>query len=129
MMVWRTCLAVLVLGSVALGSCDQNPATAQAKVAADCLDLPVYPPPGVTDLRQETFACVERTAALYARGPDTPDAISRAVIVKCQPTIMHYVEQRSKEAHEAPQYDEALEAWRQHTLPVIAEARARHCYS
>jgi len=115
----------------ALAACQAQPtSSAPMNVAPDdCLDLPVYPPAGITDLKQETFACVERTAALYAKGSDTPDAISRAVIVKCQRTIMRYVEQRSKEAHELPQYNQALEGWRQHALPVIAEARARKCYS
>lgn len=115
-------LAGLVLGALALASCGKA-------AADDCLDLPVYPPAGITDLKQEVFACVERNAALYAKGTDTPEAISKAVMVKCQPTIMRYVEQEAKAAGEQPQYSAALEGWREHALPVIAEARARGCYS
>jgi hypothetical protein len=96
----------------------------------DChLNLAVYPPPGVTDLRQSVVACVERSAALYAKGPDTPEDISRAVEVECKPYIIPYVEQEARKAGEQPQYNEVLEAWRQKALPVIAEARARRCYS
>jgi hypothetical protein len=119
-------LTVIAL-PLALAACQaQEP----AKVAADdCLDLPVYPPAGIVDLKQEVFACVERNAAPYAKGTDTPESISKAVTVKCQPTIMRYVEQEAKAAGEQPQYIPALNAWREHALPVIAEARARRCYS
>ena len=115
----------------ALAACQaQQPTSGTTNIPADdCLDLPVYPPAGVTDLKQEVAACVERNAALYAKGPDSPDALSRAVIAKCQPAIIRYVEQEARKAGEQPQYTDVIEAWRQHTLPVIAEARARHCYS
>jgi hypothetical protein len=121
--------AVVLL--IALAGCQAPPSTQNAAnvVADDCLDLPVYPPPGVTDLKQQVTACVERNAALYAKGLDSPDDLSKAVIVKCQPAIMQYVEQQARKGGERPQYTEALEAWRQHALPVIAEARARRCYS
>lgn len=120
----------LALAAIALVSCNK-PADKPAPVVAadDCLDLPVYPPQGVIDLRQEATACVERNAALYAKGTDSPDALSRAVMVKCQPIIMRYVEQQARKAGEQPQYTEALEAWRLQALPIIAEARARRCYS
>jgi hypothetical protein len=114
-------LALLVVAAISLVACGQ--------AKDDCLDLPVYPPAGITDLKQEVFACVERNAALFAKGTDTPEAISKAVTVKCQPTIMRYVEQEAKDAGEQPQYTPALNAWREHALPVIAEARARGCYS
>lgn len=115
-------LAALLLGAVTFASCGKSPAN-------DCLDLPVDVPPGITDLKQEVYVCVERNAASYAKGPDSPEALSRAVIAKCEPTIIRYVEQEAKEAEEPPKYTEALEVWRRHTLPVIAEARARRCYS
>ena len=113
---------------VALMGCDGRPLATKA-AADDCLDLPVDPPAGIIDLRQEVFSCVERNAALYAKGSDMPEAISRAVVVKCQPKIMRYVEQEARTAQEQPQFAAALEAWREHVLPVIAEARAKGCYS
>ena len=113
---------------IVLSACDVQEATTTL-VASDCLDLPVDPPPGVVDLKQNVFVCVERNAALYAKGPDSPEQLSSAVIAKCQPTIMRYEEQRARESGEPPKYTEAIEAWRQHALPVIAEARARGCYS
>ena len=116
---------LLVLVAVALVSCDK----ASTRAANDCLDLPVYPPVGVTDLKQEVEACVERNAAMYAKGPDSPEALSRAVIVKCELKVIRYVEQEAKAAGEQPQYNVALESWRRHALPIIAEARARACYS
>lgn len=119
---------LIVPAFIVLTACDVQQATANL-VASDCLDLPVYPPPGVVDLKQDVFVCVERNAALYAKGSDSPEQLSSAVAAKCQPTIMRYVEQRARESGEQPQYTEALEAWRQHALPVIAEARARGCYS
>ena len=119
---------LVVAASIVLAACDVQQATTDL-AASDCLDLPVDPPPGITDLKQEVFVCVERNAALYAKGPDSPDALSKAVIAKCQPKIMRYVETEPKAAREQPQYVAALEAWREHALPAIAEARARGCYS
>lgn len=110
---------------VCLSACDQQRAVAAAD---DCLDLPVDVPTGMTDLRQEVYICVERNAAFWAKGPDTPDAISRAVITKCEPVIIRFVEHENPNPEHRP-YKEALEAWRRHALPVIAEARARGCYS
>lgn len=107
-------------------SCKQVEPVAAAN---DCLDLPVYPPAGVEDRKQTAYACVERHAAMYARGPDAPDAIAEAVMVKCEEEIIRYVEQAAHDAGKEPQYAAAREAWRRHSLPVIAEARARGCYS
>lgn len=108
---------------VCLASC--NPPPPPQANAADCLSLPVLTPPGVTDLMQDVHACVERNAAMYARGPDSPAAISEAVVAKCERAIIRYVEQEARAAGEQPNYSEAMEAWRRHALPAIAEARAR----
>lgn len=107
-------------------SCKQAEPVAAAD---DCLDLAVYPPAGVEDRKQTAHACVEKHAAMYARGPDVPDAIAEAVMAKCEEEIIRYVEQAAHDAGKEPQHAAAREAWRRHTLPVIAEARARGCYS
>ena len=80
-------------------------------------------------MTRQVYACVERNALLYAKGPDSPEALSRAVIVKCKDAIVRYVDQEAKKAGIRPQYKEPLESWQAHTLPIIAEARARGCYS
>ena len=109
-----------------LASCDQ----AQRAVSSDdCLDLPVYPPPGVDDPGQTVIACVERTAAMYAKGQDTPAALADATIAKCEFVILREADRSAREAQQKPDYDQVMQAWRQHALPVIAEARARRCYS
>ena len=109
----------------ALSSCNEAPRV----TSEDCLNLPVYPPVGVEDPHQTAIACVEQWAARYARGPDQPAAIADAAIEKCKMAILRNVESASRQAGEAPQYNDALEAWKRHALPVIAEARARRCYS
>ena len=113
---------LLLMAAIALASCGKS-------LTDDCLDLPVDPPMGVTDLKQEAYICVERHAAIYAKGPDSPDALSRAVIAKCKPTINRFLAQEGQTADLGLSYNIALEQWRQHSLPVIAEARARGCYS
>ena len=134
-MVRRVAELALLISGAFLASCDEAPPTSQRSTlpataaANNCLNLPVYPPAGVTDLKQEVHACVERNAAMYARGPDSPEALSKAVIAKCELKIIRYVEEEAKAAGETPQYSVALEMWRRHTLPIIAEARARRCYS
>ena len=115
-------LGTLLAGALMLSACSKLPNN-------DCLDLPVDPPSGVTDLRQEVYVCVERNAAIYAKGPDSPEALSRAVIAKCKPTINRFLEQEGQAADLSLPYNIALEQWRQHSLPTIAEARARGCYS
>lgn len=115
-------VSALCLGAVTLASCGKSPAN-------DCLDLPVDVPLGVTDLKQEVYVCVERTAAMYAKGPDSPEKLSRAVIAKCKPTINRFLEQEGQASDRSLSYNIALEQWRQHSLPTIAEARARGCYS
>lgn len=128
-------LAALLVGVVVLAACDEaspikkQPTMPATEAANDCLDLPVYPPAGISDLKQEVSACVERNAAMFAEGPDSMEALSRAVIATCELKIIRFAEQEAKAAGEKPQYNEVLEAWRRHTLPVIAEARARRCYS
>lgn len=121
----RLAAAVLLM----LSSCNNDLWQSANTGHEDCLDLPVYPPAGITDTKQTVYACVERHAAMYAKGPDSPQAISEAVVVKCEEPIIRYVEEATKEAGEEPQYKVALGAWRKHALPVIAEARARKCYS
>src|SRR4051794_30011451 len=95
-----------------LAGCDQQPAA--KGTANDCLDLPVYPPAGVSDLGQEVFACVERNAAMFAKGPDSMEALSKAVIATCEQKVIRFVAQEAKAAGEQPKYNEALEAWRKH---------------
>lgn len=101
---------------------------AKKVAAAKCPDFSTQLPIDVTDLTREVYACVERNALLYAKGPDSPEALSKAVIAKCRATIIRYVDQEAKKAGQRPQYKEPLESWQEHTLPIIAEARARGCY-
>ena len=112
-----TCVIVLTLAS-----CGKQPSD-------DCLDLAVYPPSPVTDFGQDAYACVERNAAMYAKGPDSPESLSRAVIAKCKTNIHRHLEREGQAADGSPPYRKTLEEWRQHSLPIIAEARARRCYS
>ena len=107
-----------------------NEARPAAKVAAaKCPDLSTKLPSNVPDLTREVYVCVERNALLYAKGPDSPEALSKAVMAKCKPTIIRYVDQEAKKAGVKPPYATAFESWQEHTLPIIAEARARRgCY-
>jgi hypothetical protein len=101
-----------------------------AKVAAGkCPDFSTQLPVDATGVTRQVYACVERNALLYAKGPDSPESLSRAVIVKCKDAIVRFVDQEAKKAGIRPQYKEPLESWQAHTLPIIAEARARGCYS
>ena len=103
---------------------------AAAKVAAaKCPDLSTILPDNTPDLTRQVFVCVERNALLYAKGPDSPEALSKAVMAKCKATIVRYVDQEAKKAGVKPPYATAFESWQEHTLPIIAEARARRgCY-
>lgn len=101
-----------------------------AKVAkARCPQVYTQLPVGSPDLTRKVFTCVERHALLYAKGPDSPEALSKAVMAKCKETIVKYVDQEAKKAGVKPPYKEAFESWQAHTLPIIAEARARGCYA
>ena len=86
--------------------------------------LPVQTP----DLTRKVYTCVERYSLLYAQGPDSAEALSKAVIAKCKEVIVQYVDQEAKKAGVRPPYKEAFESWQGHTLPIIAEARARRCF-
>ena len=98
--------------------------TAAAKCPNAFTQLPVQTP----DLTRKVYTCVERYALLYSKGPDSAEALSKAVIAKCKETIVQYVDQEAKKAGVRPPYKEAMESWQGHTLPIIAEARARGCY-
>jgi hypothetical protein len=100
-----------------------------AKVAAArCPNLSTLLPVQTPDLTRKVYSCVERNALLYAKGPDSAEALSKAVMAKCKDTIVQYVDQEAKKAGVRPPYKEAFESWQAHTLPIIAEARARGCY-
>ena len=103
----------------------QPPAKA---AAARCPNLATQLPVKTSDLTRKVYACVERNALLYAKGPDSAEALSKAVMAKCNETIVKYVDQEAKKAGVKPPYKEAFESWQAHTLPIIAEARARGCY-
>jgi hypothetical protein len=106
---------------------DEKPA---AKVAAGkCPDFSTKLPNTTPDLTRKVYACVERNALLYAKGPDSPEALSKAVVVRCKDRITQYVDEEAKKAGVKPPYREAFESWQAHTLPIIAEARARGCYT
>ena len=107
-----------------------NAAQPAAKVAAaKCPDLSTILPNNTPRLTRQVYVCVERNALLYAKGPDSPEALSKAVMAKCKPTIIRYVDQEAKKAGIKPPYATAFESWQEHTLPIIAEARARRgCY-
>ena len=106
-----------------------NEAQTAAKVAAaKCRGLATQLPVDVPDLTRKTYACVERHALLYAKGPDSIEALSKAVMAKCKDTIVRYVDQESKKAGVRPEYKEPFESWQGHTYTIIAEARARGCY-
>jgi hypothetical protein len=100
-----------------------KPAT--AKCPNFYTQLPVKTP----DLTRKTYTCVERYSLLYAKGPDSAEALSKAVMAKCKDIIVQYVDQEAKKAGVRPPYKEAFESWQAHTLPIIAEARALRCYS
>ena len=108
-----------------------NQAQPAAKKAAapKCPDLTTQLPVQASDLTRQTFACVERHALLYAKGPDDIEALSKAVMAKCKDRIIQYVDQESKRVGQRPQYKEPLESWQGHALAIIAEARARGCYN
>jgi hypothetical protein len=101
------------------------PKAATAKCPNFYTQLPVKTP----DLTRKVYTCVERYSLLYAKGPDSAEALSKAVMAKCKETIVQYVDQEAKKAGVRPPYKEAFESWQAHTLPIIAEARARGCYS
>jgi hypothetical protein len=96
--------------------------------APKCPNLATTLPVKTPDLTRKVYACVERNALLYSRGPDSAEALSKAVMAKCKETIVQYVDQEAKKAGVKPPYKEAFESWQAHTLPIIAEARARRCY-
>ena len=100
-----------------------------AKAAADkCPHFYTQLPVGTPDVTRKVYSCVERYALVYAKGPDSAEALSKAVMVKCKDSITQYVDQEAKKAGVKPPYKEAFESWQGHTLPIIAEARARGCY-
>ena len=86
-------------------------------------------PVGTPGPTRKVYTCVERYAHLYSKGPDNPEALSKAVMAKCREAIVHYVDQEAKKAGVRPPYKEAFESWQAHSLPIIAEARARRCYA
>lgn len=100
-----------------------------AKVAAPkCPDFSTQLPIDAPDVTRRVYACVERYALLYAKGPDSPESLSKAVMAKCKDAIVRYVDQEAKKAGVRAPYKDAFESWQAHTLPIIAEARARRCY-
>ena len=106
-----------------------NKAQPVAKAApAKCPNFYTQLPVETPDLTRKVYTCVERYALLYAKGPDSAEALSKAVMAKCKDTIIQYVDQEAKKAGVKPPYKEAFESWQAHTLPIIAEARARRCY-
>ena len=96
--------------------------------APRCPDFSTQLPIDATAVTRRAYACVERNALLYAKGPDSPEALSKAVMAKCKVAIVSYVDQEAKKAGVKPPYKEAFESWQAHTLPIIAEARARRCF-
>ena len=103
--------------------------TAAKAATAKCPNFATQLPVKTPDLTRAVYACVERHAHLYAKGPDSAEALSKAVVVKCKDTITKYVDQEAKKAGIKPPYKDAFESWQAHTLPIIADARARGCYS
>ena len=97
--------------------------------AAKCPHPYTQLPVGSPDPTRRVFTCVERYSLLYAKGPDSPEALSKAVMAKCKEVIVRYVDQEAKKAGVRPPYKVAFESWQAHTLPIIAEARARGCYA
>jgi hypothetical protein len=112
----------------AASTAPKSPAVVPKTAAQQCLSLTAFPPPGVTDLSRTAHACVERTAALYAKGPDAADVLSRAVMAKCETEVVRYIQDAARKARQKPQFPVLMEAWRGHALTIIAEARARRCY-
>ncbi len=116
------CLAVLVTG------CAQK----QSDICG--VGLAVEPPfeTPVKDIpyrRAVAFACVERWAARLSRGPDTPSAISEAVLGACEDSIAFYVEERSKALkQEMPTPSEYERFWRRRATYIAVQTRAGGCY-
>ena len=129
-------IAALIMG---LAACKAEPAdnigqqsVNQVQPAAEasktkCPNFYTQLPAGTPDLTRKVYDCVERNAHLYAKGSDSAEALSKAVMAKCKETIVQYVDQEAKNAGVKPPYKEAFESWQAHTLPIIAEARARRC--
>lgn len=82
--------ALVLPAALLLGACGQ-------KADRDCLNLAVYPPAGITDPKQTTYACVEHRAARLARGPDTPDDVARAAVTQCEQAIQSLAAQEQTE--------------------------------
>ena len=90
-----------------------NEAKAAAKVAAvKCPDFSTILPIDASDVTRKAYVCVERNALLYAKGPDSPEALSKAVMAKCKAVIIRYVDQEAKKAGVKPEYKTALESGR-----------------
>lgn len=102
--------------------------TAAKGAAPKCPDFSTQLPVDATPATRRVYACVESNALLYAKGPDSPEALSKAVMAKCKESIVRYVDEEAKKHGVRPPYKEAFESWQAHTLPIIAEARARRCF-
>lgn len=107
---------------------DKKVEPAAKAAAGKCNSLFTQLPVQTPDLTRKVYTCVERYSLLYAKGPDTAEILSKAVMAKCKETIVQYVDQEAKKAGVRPPYKEAFESWQAHTLPIIAEARATRCY-
>ena len=107
---------------------EKKEASAEKADGPKCPNLYTQLPPQTPDLTRKVYTCVERYALLYAKGPDSPEALSKAVMAKCKFAIVQYVDEEAKKAGVKAPYKEAFESWQGHTLPFIAEARARRCY-
>jgi hypothetical protein len=141
----RYCVwAALIMGLAACkaqqsGNETQQPANEAQKVSKKeqppakaatpkCPSFSTQLPVQVPDLTRKVFACVEKNALLFSKGPDSAETLSKAVMAKCKVTITQYVDQEAKKAGVRPPYKDAFESWQGHALAIIAEARARRCY-
>ena len=104
-------------------------AAATTSPNAKCPFVYTQLPPVTPGPTRKVYTCVERYAHLYSKGPDGAEILSKAVMAKCKDAVVQYVDQEAKKAGVKPPYKEAFESWQAHTLPIIAEARARACYA
>ena len=54
--------------------------------AGKCPNLYTQLPVQTPDLTRKVYTCVERYSQLYAKGPDSAEALSKAVMAKCKET-------------------------------------------
>ncbi len=124
------CLMKLTTAAVALSlllaGCDKSDPRICGSLA---MKWPVGMPVSTTeDQVQVTFACVERWAARFAKGPDSPYAVARAAVAACDGAIEQLTEMAKKpgSVDYTDYQDKAW--WRDRAMFIAVQTRAGNCY-